>query len=109
MTRSPAIREVMKKVRVEESDLTGEQAEISVQLRQGQTLKHRVEHALGDPGNPLSDRDVEEKARTLLSPLLPKRRIDALLKKLWAFESVGNVGEVIRLLSKKKSHSCGKP
>lgn len=108
MTRSPAIREVMNKVRVEESDLTGEQAEISIQLRQGQTLKHRVEHALGDPGNPLSDRDVEEKARTLLSPLLPKRRMDALLKKLWAFESVGNVGEVIRLLSKKRSNSCGK-
>lgn len=103
MMRNAGIKAMMKKVRVEEKkDLTGQQAEITIRLRNGKTLKHKVEHPLGDPGNPLSDQYLEEKARILLGPILPKERIEAVLKKLWAFESMEDVGALTKLLTKGK-------
>ena len=103
MTRNPSIKAVMKKVRVEErKELNEKQAEITIRLRNGKSLKHKVEHPLGDPKNPLSDHALEEKARILLRPILPGEKVEALLKKLWTFESMENVGELARLLTKRK-------
>jgi len=103
MTRNPAIKAMMRKVRVEErKELSDKQAEIVMRLRGGKTLKHKVEHPLGDPENPLSDEFLEEKARALLRPTMPKERIDTLLQQLWSFESLENMGELTRLLTRGK-------
>jgi 2-methylcitrate dehydratase PrpD len=94
---------VMKKVRVEErKELTDKQAEITIRLRNGKSLKYKVEHPLGDPRNPLSDQALEEKAKILLRPILAREKVDLLLRKLWAFESMENVGELARFLTKNK-------
>jgi 2-methylcitrate dehydratase PrpD len=103
MTRNPSIKAVMKKVRVEErKELKEDQAEITIRLRNGKSLKYKVEHPLGDPKNPLSDQALEEKARILLRSVLSKERVDSLLKKLWAFESIENVGELAWVVTKAK-------
>jgi 2-methylcitrate dehydratase PrpD len=103
MTRNPSIKAVMRKVRVEErKEFKEEQAEITIRLRNGKSLKHKVEHPLGDPKNPLSDQALEEKARILLRSVLSKERVDSLLKKLWAFESIENVGELAWVVTKAK-------
>jgi 2-methylcitrate dehydratase len=102
--KDPMVQQMMQRIRVEEKpELEENQAEITVRLRDGRILEDRVEHPLGDPENPLSNEGLEEKARTLLSPLFTERRVDALLKKLWDFESVKKITTVTALLQRHPS------
>ena len=45
-----------------------------------------VENARGHAGNPLSDREVEAKFRSLAADVLPDGRVRGLLSRLWGFE-----------------------
>ena len=102
--KNPAVRRLMEKIRVEEKKgLKENQAEITIRLRDGRTLEGRVDHPLGDPENPLANRDLEEKARSLLAPVFTKKRVDALIKKLWEIESVKKITAVTQLLSKESA------
>jgi len=98
-TLDPAIRGLMKKVHVEEKPgLSDREAELTIQLRNGKSLTHRVYFPLGDPENPLTDQQLEEKTRNLLAPVFPKERIDLVLEKIWAFESIENIAGFTPLL-----------
>jgi len=89
----------MKKVHVEEKPgLSDREAELTIQLRNGKSLTHRVYFPLGDPENPLTDQQLEEKTRNLLAPVFPKERIDLVLEKIWAFESIENIAGFTPLL-----------
>lgn len=99
--RDPGIRDIMRKVQIEEKlDFSDKEAEVTLQLRNGKTLTHRVYCPLGDPENPLTDQKLEEKTRSLLASILIKERTDAILKKLWAFESIEDISEFTPLLIK---------
>jgi 2-methylcitrate dehydratase PrpD len=99
--KDQAIRDVMRRVKVEEKpELSNKEAEITVWLRDGKSIKHKVDYPLGDPENPLPDQKLDEKARGLLQSIFEKERVEAILKKLWDLESVGNIEELISLLRK---------
>ena len=70
-------------------------AEVTLTLEEGRSYTERVEHATGAPKNPLSDRQLDEKFRSLVGDVLPKSRVERLLSTLWDLDQVGNVGEVI--------------
>ena len=98
-TLDPAIRGLMKKVHIEETPgFSDREAELTIQLRNGKTLRHRVYFPLGDPENPLTDQQLEEKTRNLLAPVFPKERIDLILEKIWAFDSIENIAGFTPLL-----------
>lgn len=96
----PVIRALMDRVRVREKlELHDSEAEVNIQLRNGTVLNQRVYHTLGSPENPISDQGLEEKARNILDSIFPRQRIEMILEKLWAFESLKNITEFTGLLA----------
>ena len=74
-----------------------DEAHIHVELADGRTLEHHVEHAVGSEARPMSDGDLERKFRGLAEPVLPASSIDRLIEGCWDIEKVEDVGELIRL------------
>ncbi|MBI3068336.1 MAG: MmgE/PrpD family protein, partial [Betaproteobacteria bacterium] len=59
------------------------EAEISIELADGTTLHHHVDHATGSAQRPMSDGDMEDKLRGLCEPLLTKDRTLQLMDACW--------------------------
>ncbi|MBI3936022.1 MAG: MmgE/PrpD family protein [Betaproteobacteria bacterium] len=60
-----------------------DEAEISIELADGTTLHHHVDHATGSAQRPMSDGDMEDKLRGLCEPLLTKDRTLQLMEACW--------------------------
>jgi len=56
-----------------------------------------VDAPKGDPRNPPTDRELEDKFRTLAAFVLPKAKIDRLLKAVWSLDKMANIRELVRL------------
>jgi len=102
--QNPATLDLMGRVGVEAvPELKDSEAEVTVILKNGQKLKHHTVHALGSPENPLSDRQLEEKAKTLLEPVFDGKKADTIIDRLWGLEEVENISEITNLLSNQWS------
>ena len=98
----PVIRELMKKVQIEEKgELSDREAEVRIKLCSGKTVEYRVHYPLGCPENSLSNHELEKKARNLLDPIFCQQRVDVILEKLWALESLKSITELTSLLSEE--------
>lgn len=63
----------------------------------GQCYASEVAYHKGHYKNPLSDVELEDKYRALVGDVLPSRRADALLDRLWHLEEVTDMGMVVKL------------
>jgi len=68
-------------------------------LKDGTMYSATTEFALGTPGNPMSDAQVEDKFRALAGDVLPQEKVDLLAERLWSIEGVRSMGELTTLLS----------
>jgi 2-methylcitrate dehydratase PrpD len=73
------------------------EAKATVVTRRGKKYSAFVERPKGDPRNPPTDEELEYKFRTLAALVLPKRKIDLLVRILWNLEKVEDIRQVIRL------------
>jgi len=69
-----------------------------VTLRDGRKLVREVEFPRGHARNPMSDREVEHKFRTLVEPRYGKERAERILKACWELDKLKEADELIRLL-----------
>ena len=83
----------------EDPSLRRRAAAVSVTLKDGTTHSVTTEFALGTPGNPMSDAQLEDKFRALAGDVLPQKKVDLLAERLWSIESVRSMGELTTLLS----------
>ncbi|WP_027506540.1 MmgE/PrpD family protein [Rhodococcus sp. UNC23MFCrub1.1] len=67
---------------------TGRPAEVTVTTADGATYRHRVEQPYGEPTNPMSDADLEVKARGLVEPLIGADGAKTLIESCWNFDSL---------------------
>ncbi len=74
-------------------------AAVTVTLKDGTSHSVTTEFALGTPGNPMSDGQIEDKFRALAKEILPPEKIDLLAQCLWSIEDAGSMGELTALLS----------
>jgi len=96
--RDPVIAAVRSRIQVEADESIGpDQCVITLTLTDGREYTHRVEHATGTPENPVTDALLEAKFRMLAGHILPKVRVNRLLKALWQLEQMDDVGEIVRL------------
>lgn len=71
MIRSDEVRALLPKVVVTPRQAVGEQqAVVSVRFADGQAFRHETQMAKGNPGNPLSDAELEAKFLALTEPVL---------------------------------------
>lgn len=66
-------------------------ATLTIELKDGRVLKHHQPNRKGDPEEPLSDADLEEKFHELATPVIGAARAKALLARLWQLERATSV------------------
>lgn len=102
--QDPAVRDLMKKIRVvPQPEFVGRYprtmpTRITVKTEGGKTYMSQVDVPVGHPGNPMSDRDLEEKFRRLAARRLNRLRIDRLIEFVWNLDQVKDIGTLMPLL-----------
>jgi 2-methylcitrate dehydratase PrpD len=67
---------------------------VEVTLRNGQTVSHFTRHPPGTKENPLSTERVNEKARSLMAPVLGAERTEEVIRRINALEDLNDVCEL---------------
>ena len=90
-------------------------AKVTLTLKNGQSYTVLTPHSLGSPENPLSDQQLEDKFRAIAEDVMPKAKVDRILKALWSVEKLRSVGELaelfiqpVNLHAKKSSKKAAK-
>jgi len=90
----PALRELIGKTRINgDAELSAgfpvmRAARVTIEMQDGRSLEHFSPYRKGDPEAPLSDADLNDKFRELVSPVIGKDSASRLLGKLWRLESL---------------------
>ena len=71
---------------------------VTLELRDGRRLHHRVDHASGHARNPMSDDRVEEKFRRLADPIVGVLAARRIVEWAWTMEGSNDVRELPPLL-----------
>ncbi|MBI3042629.1 MAG: MmgE/PrpD family protein [Betaproteobacteria bacterium] len=102
---SPAVMDLMKKVKVNESEELSAQypdsapCRVTMRTSSGATIEAEVKYAKGHINDPMSDAELNEKFRNLFPELARKERCRAALQALWSLDRAGDVGEIPALFS----------
>src|SRR5438876_6938993 len=72
---------------------------VEVTLRNGQTISHFTRHPPGTKENPLNTERVNEKARSLMTPVLGAERTETVIRRVNALEKLNEVRELRPLLA----------
>ncbi|WP_422648556.1 hypothetical protein OJJOAM_000131 [Cupriavidus sp. H18C1] len=89
----PAIRALMSRIELSvdgqlDAAFPGQRAaRVTVRLRDGRELTHLQPNRKGDPEEPLSDADLDDKFVELVEPVLGPARTRTLLRQLWSLDS----------------------
>jgi 2-methylcitrate dehydratase len=100
---NPRIRQQLKKVELAaDPDIDAafpglQRTIVKVVLTDGRTLTHQLEYPKGDPRNPLTDAEVEDKFLSLTCDILPRRAQERLKNEIWNLERLGAVSDLMAL------------
>lgn len=100
----PKLRGLMQKVRVVEQDEfigwypKAMPTRVTVRTASGNEYVKQVDYPLGHPRHPLSDREIEEKFRSLAAGLFARARAGQVIDMVWRLESLEDVGKLMPLL-----------
>ena len=72
---------------------------VEVTLRDGRTVSHFTRHAPGTKENPLDTQGVNEKARSLMAPVLGAMRTEAVIQRVNALEELDDVRKLLPFLT----------
>jgi 2-methylcitrate dehydratase PrpD len=73
---------------------------VEVTMRDGRTVRHFTRHPPGTKESPLDDARVEAKVRDLVTPVLGERQTGALIARVNAIETMGNIRELVGLMTR---------
>ncbi len=99
----PLIREQLKKVvvvadkEIEKVFPSMQRVIVSIRTNDGTEFMTQLDYPKGDPRNPLSDREVEEKFEALAEPVLSKKARRKAIEAIWNLENQESVTELMRL------------
>jgi 2-methylcitrate dehydratase len=100
----PTIREQLKKVEVvadpeiEKVFPALQRVIVNIRTKDGQAFSKQLDFPKGDPRNPLTDAEIEEKFRALAERVLSKKAQDKLIAAIWDLENAESVSKLMRLM-----------
>ncbi len=71
---------------------------VDIATTDGREFTRQVDYPRGDPRNPLTDREVEEKFEALAGPVLSAAALKKVEDAIWNLEKVGAIGDMMSLL-----------
>ena len=80
---------------------------VKIHTIDGRDFEKQLDYPKGDPRNPLSDREIEEKFAALAGPVLSKQAQKKVKEAVWNLDTLGSVSELMKLL--KANKRAGKP
>jgi 2-methylcitrate dehydratase PrpD len=72
-------------------------AEVELRTTDGRTHRLSMAAARGSPANPMSDRDIEEKLRTIAGSSRPDYDVEPLIAAIWALDRSADAASVLAL------------
>jgi 2-methylcitrate dehydratase len=100
----PTIRAQLKKVEVvadpeiEKVFPALQRVIVNITTADGRTLSKQLDYPKGDPRNPLSDAEIEEKFRALADGVLSAKGQDKLIDAIWNLENCASVTRLMALM-----------
>ena len=100
----PAIRAQLKKVKVvadpeiEKVFPALQRVVVTIRAVDGKEFTRQLDYPKGDPRNPLSDKEVEEKFAALAEGVLSPARQRQVIEAVWKLEKQASVGDLMRML-----------
>src|SRR5438093_4103984 len=100
----PAIRAQLKKVEVvadpeiEKVFPALQRVVVNITTIEGRTFSRQLDYPKGDPRNPLTDAEVEEKFAALAEGVLSAGAQKKLIDTIWSLEKVGSVSKLMALM-----------
>jgi len=79
----------------------GAPCRIIVTLKDGTTINHYRDYPHGDPHDPLSDQEIEEKAYRYLSLLTDQKDANAIIKRIWNIENESSIDWLVAPLKQE--------
>jgi 2-methylcitrate dehydratase len=114
----PTIRAQLKKVEVvadpeiEKVFPTLQRVIVNITTTDGRTFSKQLDYPKGDPRNPLSDAEIEEKFSALAEGVLSENAQKKLVDAIWNLEKVGSVSKLMAMMKadvkKKVTHNSAK-
>jgi 2-methylcitrate dehydratase PrpD len=104
--RNPEVRKMLKKITVALDDEIerdypmGYASLVEIRTKDGRLLSERTNHAKGDPENPVSPAEIEDKFRRLTEGVLSPSKADALISVVKQLEQVDDINQLIPLCVK---------
>jgi 2-methylcitrate dehydratase len=101
---SPEIRAQLQKVKVvgdpeiEKVFPALQRVIVKITTVDGKSNEQQMDFPKGDPRNPLSDREIEEKFHALAEPIMSKAARQRLIDAIWKLEEAKSVTEVMGLM-----------
>jgi 2-methylcitrate dehydratase len=82
---------------------------VKITTTSGREFEKQLDFPKGDPRNPLSDAEIEEKFAALADPVMSKSAQDALKDAVWNLEKVPSISALMELLrADKKAAAAGR-
>jgi 2-methylcitrate dehydratase len=85
---------------------------VNITTTDGRNLSKQLDYPKGDPRNPLSDAEIEEKFRALAEGVLSAKAQAKLIDAIWNLEKCGSVSKLMALMKadvkKKMAHGKAK-
>ncbi len=90
VTADPEIEKVFPKL---------QRARVIIHTTDGRRLTRQLDYPKGDPRNPLSDAEIEEKFEALAEPALSKAARARVRDAVWGLEKLGSAASLMQLLA----------
>ena len=71
---------------------------VTVKTKDGRELTERADYSKGEPENPLSFEELQEKIINLLKDRLGKEQVDMIIEKINNLENIDDIGDLTSLL-----------
>ncbi len=98
--QSPQTVVLRKKVKARVNPaLKDTEARVTIVTKDGKKYSTFIDKPKGDPRNPPTDSDLENKFRTLAVPVLPSQKIGALIEMIWSLDKMKNLRELMKMVS----------
>ncbi len=102
--KDPRIQAVLPKIKGEASEEfekmfpEKQPSKVTIRLKSGETYSARLDYPKGDPREPMSEEDLDNKFRGLCAGLLSEARQTEIKQAIWNLETFENIGEFMGLL-----------
>ena len=104
----PTIRAQLKKVvvvadaEIEKCFPALQRVIVKITTIDGRAFEKQLDYPKGDPRNPLTDREIEEKFEALADPVMTKAAQQKLKDAVWNLEQCGSVSQLMHLMKADK-------